>query len=262
MNVIRALAVVAFSLLLTACVTTTESPFSGKRDLDKAVETYIQIGYAHFENNNLFEAKRSLDQALDIDSRASGAHLGLARVYEVEREIDLADHHFRRAIRYDGGTEARFQYAVFLYNQGSYENARKEFDEVTEDTFYQRRALSFEYLALSARRVDRIDEAIAAYERAIVLDRLLVNSYVGLADLQFQRERMQEALRAYQGYVSLVRANRADQSPFTLWLGIRIAHAMNHDDLYSSLALQLRNRFANSPEFREFQSWKIEQDIS
>ncbi|MEP4545784.1 MAG: hypothetical protein ABJ000_06345, partial [Saccharospirillum sp.] len=89
MNVIRALALVAVSVLLTACVTTTQSPFSGKQDLDKAVETYIQIGYAHFENNNLFEAKRSLDQALDIDSRASGAHLGLARVYEVEREVDL-----------------------------------------------------------------------------------------------------------------------------------------------------------------------------
>lgn len=262
MNVIRAMAVVAFSLLLTACVTTTESPFSGKRDLDKAVETYIQIGYAHFENNNLFEAKRSLDQALDIDDEAPGAHMGLARVYEVEREIDLADHHFRRAIRYGGGTEARFQYAVFLYNQGSYENAREEFEEVTEDTFYRRRAQSFEYLALSARRVDRIDEAIAAYERAIVLDQLLVNSYVGLADLQFQQDRMQEALRAYQGFNALVRSDRANQSPFTLWLGIRIAHAMNHDDLYSSLALQLRNRFANSPEFREFQSWKIEQDIS
>lgn len=262
MKVIRILAAGVLSLLLTACVTTTESPFSGKRDLDKAVETYIQIGYAHFENNNLFEAKRSLDQALDIDGQAPGAHMGLARVYEVEREIDLADHHFRRAIRYGGGTEAQFQYAVFLYNQGSYENAREEFKDVTKDTFYQRRALSFEYLALSARRVDRIDEAIAAYERAIVLDQLLVNSYIGLADLQFQEERMQEALRAYEGYISLVRASRANQSPFTLWLGIRIAHAMNHDDLYSSLELQLRNRFANSPEFREFQRWKIEQDIS
>lgn len=262
MNVFRAMAVVAFSLLLTACVTTTESPFSGKRDLDKAVETYIQIGYAHFENNNLFEAKRSLDQALGIDGQAPGAHMGLARVYEVEREVDLADHHFRRAIRYGGGTEAQFQYAVFLYNERSYENAREEFADVVKDTFYQRRALSFEYLALSARRVDRIDEAIAAYERAIVLDRLLVNSYVGLADLQFQRERMQEALRAYQGYISLVRANRANQSPFTLWLGVRIAHAMNDEDLYSSLALQFRNRFANSPEFREFQRWKQEQGIT
>ena len=235
MNVFRAMAVVSLSLLLTACVTTTESPFSGKRDLDKAVETYIQIGYAHFENNNLFEAKR---------------------------EVDLADHHFRRAIRYGGGTEAQFQYAVFLYNERSYESAREEFADVVKDTFYQRRALSFEYLALSARRVDRIDEAIAAYERAIVLDRLLVNSYIGLADLQFQRERMQEALRAYQGYASLVRANRANQSPFTLWLGVRIAHAMNDEDLYSSLELQFRNRFANSPEFREFQRWKQEQGIS
>ncbi|MEP4548095.1 MAG: hypothetical protein ABJ000_18080, partial [Saccharospirillum sp.] len=140
--------------------------------------------------------------------------------------------------------------------------AREEFADVVQDTFYQRRALSFEYLALSSRRVDRVDEAIAAYERAIVLDRLLVNSYIGLADLQFQQERMQEALRAYRGYISLVRANRANQTPFTLWLGVRIAHAMNDEDLYSSLELQFRNRFANSPEFREFQRWKQEQGVS
>jgi type IV pilus assembly protein PilF len=203
----------------------------------------------------------SLDQALDIDSRAAGAHLGLARVYEVEREVDLADHHFRRAIQYDGGTEAMFQYAVFLYNQRSYNEARKRFLDVTKDTFYQRRALSFEYLALSSRRSDKTEEAIAAYERAIVLDRLLVNSHVGLADLQFQQEQMQQAMQAYQGFVSLVRAGRANQNPFTLWLGIQIAYAMGDEDLYSSLELQLRNRFSNSPEYREYQRWKQEQEV-
>jgi len=262
MNRLRGISLVLLSVLLTACITTTESPFSGKQDLDKAVETYIQIGYAHIENNNLFEAKRALDQALDIDSRAPGAHMGLARVYEVEREVELADHHFRRAIRYDGGTEAKYQYAAFLYNEGRFENARVEFDDVTKDTFYRNRAKSFEYLALSSRRTDRIEEAITAYSRAVVLDRLLVNSYVGLADLQFQQKRLPEAMSAYKGYISQVRAERANQSPFTLWLGIQIADAMNDEDLYSSLELQLRNRFGNSPEYREFQRWKQEQQSS
>lgn len=255
-----------FALLLVAmisgCVTTTTSPFAEKKDLDKAVDTYVQIGYRHFENDNLFQAKQALNRAMELDDNHSGAHLGLARVFDVEEEDELAEHHFRRAIRYDGGTEARFQYAVFLYNHKRYDDAYDEFGEVAEDTFYARRALSFEFLALSARRIDRIDEAITAYERAIVLDRLLVNSYIGLADLREQRGESEKAFKAYQGFVSLVRADRATQSAFTLWLGIRIAHQVQASNLLSSLELQLRNRFPDSEEYQQYRSWKQNKEAA
>lgn len=245
--------------LLSGCVTTSTSPFADKKDLSKAVETYTQIGYKHFENDNLFQAKRSLNQALEIDSRAAGAHLGLARVFDAEQDDELAETHYKKAIRYDGGTEALFQYGVFLYNHQRYKDAYNVFGKVTEDNFYERRAQSFEFLALTARRVDEIETAIRAYEKAIVLDRMRVNSYVGLADLYEQQDKPREAMKAYQGFMALVRAERARHSPHTLWLGVRIAHANNEPNMMSSLELQLRNRFPNSEEYRRYQLWKQEQ---
>ena len=253
---------VLVALVLTGCVTTTTSPFAEKKDIDKAVDTYVQIGYRHFENDNLFQAKQSLNRAMELEKNNAGAHLGLARVFDAEQEDELAEHHFKQAIRHGGGTEARFQYAVFLYNHQRYKDAYDVFGEVTEDTFYARRALSFEFYALSARRLDKIDESIKAYERAVVLDRLLVNSYIGLADLQEQKGNYNKAFEAYRGYVSLVRAGKADYSPYTLWLGIRIAHQVNSQDLQSSLELQLRNRFPNSQEYRLYQTWKQTQGAS
>lgn len=247
------------ALTLTGCVTTTTSPFEDTRDLGQAVETYIQIGYRHIENDNLFQAKESLREALEIDDRAAGAYLGLARVFDLEEDDELADEHFRRAIRYGGETEAEFQYGVFLYNERRYDDARDLFEEVTDDNFYERRAQAFEFLALTERRLENLDAAIRAYERAVVLDRMQVNSYLGLADLRYQQDLAGPALEAYNGYVSLVRAGRADYSPYSLWLGIRIAHRTGQSDLQSSLALQLRSRFPDSEEHRLYQSWREEE---
>ncbi|MHA7879079.1 MAG: type IV pilus biogenesis/stability protein PilW [Saccharospirillum sp.] len=249
-------------LLMSGCVTTTTGPFSDKRDLDEAVEIYTQIGYRHFERDNLFEAKRALDQALELDSRASGAHLGLARVFEREEEIELADEHFRDAMRFGGGTEARFQYAVFLYNQRRLEDALDQFLEVTSDRFYERRAQSFEFQALTARRLEDFDLAVESYERAVTLNRSLANSYLGLAELRRDRNQIPQAYQAYSGYIALVRAGQVNQTASTLWLGIRLANAMNDVNMQSSLELQLRNRYPESSQYREYQRWRQQQGQS
>ena len=256
MTPIKVVLSLVMALALAGCVTTTSSPFAEKKDIDKAVDTYVQIGYRHFENDNLFQAKQALSRAMELDKNNPGAHLGLARVFDVEEDDELAEHHFKKAIRHGGKTEARFQYGVFLYNHKRYEDAFDEFGEVTEDNFYARRALSFEFLALSARRLDKTDAAIKAYERAIVLDRLLTNSYIGLAELREQKGDSAKAFDAYRGFISLVRANRANHSAHTLWLGIRIAHQVSNENLLSSLALQLRNRFPNTEEYRLYREWK------
>lgn len=259
MMMLPALMVLVFAVFASGCVTTSSSPFAENKDLSEAVETYTQIGYRHFQNNNLFEAKQSLNQALSIDRKAAGAHLGLARVFDVEQDDDLAESHFKKAIRYGGGTEALFQYGVFLYNHQRYEDAFEVFGKVAEDKFYGRRALSFEFLALAARRVGDQETAIKAYERAIVLDRLLVNSYVGLADVYESRDQPAKAMNAYQGFLSLVRADKTTHTPHTLWLGIRLADATGNSNLLSSLELQLRSRFPGSDEYRRYQLWQLEK---
>lgn len=243
-------------VLLAGCVTTSSSRLDDQQDVDQAVQTYIQIGYRHFENNNLHQAKAALTEALSLDDEAAGAYLGLARVFDVERETELAEQNFQRAVRYGGGTEAMFQYAVFLYNEGRYQAARDRFKDVTDDAFFQRRAQSFEYLALSERRLGNNTAAIDAYGRAVTLDAERASAYLGLADLLYEQPEPAAAFDAYRSFMQLA---DADQSASSLWLGIRLAQSNRDIELANQLAEQLARRFANSEEFQLYQSWREER---
>jgi type IV pilus assembly protein PilF len=249
-------------LLFSGCVTTTIGPYEDKKDLSKAEETYIQIGYGYFEKGNLLEAKRSLIRALEIDDRSAGAHMGLARVYDRELEYDLADDHFKKAIRYGGNTEAHFQYGVYLYNRGEFKDAYRQFDTVLEDTVYVRRAQTFEYQGIVASRLDRNERAITYYKRAIALNAVLANSYIGLTNIYNEQQDYQNAYVYYSGFVKLVQAQLARHNASTLWLGIQLADELGDDNALSSFTLQLRNRFKESPEYQQYLKWQADKDAA
>lgn len=249
---------VAVVTLLSACVTTTTSRFDEQRDLDQSVQTYIQIGYRHFENDNLFQAKQALREALDLDAQAAGAHLGLARVFDAEQELEPADEHFQLAIRYGGGSEANFQYGVFLYNQGYYPAARDQFAEAANDLYYQRRAQSFEFLAISERRLNHNEAAIDAYERALVLDRNRVNAYLALAEMRFDRGEIDAAWTAFNGFADRVAEDQAQYGPYSVWLGIRIAAAAGQAERQAELVTLLQQRFADSEQYQRYLRWREE----
>lgn len=251
---------VLVATLLSSCITTRTSPYDDKKDLDKAEQTYIQIGYDYFQKDNLLEAKKALTKALDLNSRSAGAHLGLARVYERELEFGLADDHFRKSLRNSEDTEVHFQYGVYLYNRGEYKDSYRQFREVLEDPIYARRAQAFEYQGVVATRLSKIDEAISHYERAIALNRMMSNSYIGLARLHFNREEYRQAYDRYLGFIELVRAKLSSHNASTLWLGIQLADRLQEEDALSSYELQLRNRFSDSTEYQLYQEWKADKD--
>lgn len=248
--------------MLSGCITTTISPYEDKKDLEKAEQTYIQIGYDYFQKGNLLESKKALTRALELNSRSSGAHLGLARVFERELEYDLADDHFRKALRYSDDTEIMFQYAVYLYNRGEFKDSYREFEDVLKDTLYVRRAQAFEYQAVVSTRLSKTEEAIEYYQRAIALNRMMSNSYLGLARIYHNREDYRLAYSHYTGFLELVRAQLSRHTAASLWLGIQLSSEMGDENVLSSLELQLRNRFSNSNEYQLYQSWKADQEAA
>lgn len=248
------LAVIA--LVAAGCVTTKTGPYEDKKDLDKAEKTYIQIGYGYFQKGDLLKSKENLMNALDINSQSAGAHMGLARVYERELEFELSDDHFRKAIKYNGGTEAHFQYAVYLYNRGNLEASIDEFDTVLKDTLYARRAQAFDFKGLVANRLGMKEEAILAYQKAIVLNPSMSSSYLSLAAIYKEQEDYARAYRTYNGFVRLVRAKLARQNASTLWLGIQLAHEQDDSDAYASYALQLKNQYSKTKEYAQFMDWQ------
>ena len=259
---IRLLMMALVMLGLTACVTTTVSSFDAKKDLNKAALTYVQIGYGYFEQGANQQAKEALTKALAIDDQLPGAHMGLARVYDRELEFKLADSHFQKALRYGESTEGHFQYGVYLYNRGDYKGAYKQLNKTLEDTVSTRRAQAFEYQGIVASRLDKMDVAISSYNRALALNPLLGNSFLGLANIYFERQELSTAYRYYNGFVELVRAQHGRHNATTLWLGIQLAKVAQDKNALSSMTLQLKNQFPQSVEYQTYLRWQAEQDAA
>lgn len=241
---------------LSACVTTSTGPFDGKKDLAKAEATHVQIGYKFFEKEDFQNAKKSLITALDINPRSAGAHLGLARVYERELEFDLAESHFKKAIRYNPESEYHFQYGAYLYNRGEYKDAYKQFKEVLENTVYVRRAQTFELQGFVAQKLEKTDVALNMFHRAIAVNPMMASSYVALTRIYFEQKDYVTAAIQYKGFVDLVRAKVTRQNASTVWLGLQLARETNDEDSFASLELQMKNQFADSPEYQEYIAWK------
>lgn len=255
-RLLLSLSLITACVFLNSCVTTTTSSYENKKDLAKAEETYIQIGYGYFEQQNFLESKRALIKAIDLNDRSAGAHMGLARVYERELEFDLANDHFQKAIRYGDSSEVRFQYGVYLYNRGDLEGAFEHFDETLSDTVYLRRPQAFEFQGVVASRLGRETVAINHYERAIALNPSMSNSYLALTRIFNERGEYPRAYTYFKGYVNLVRAQIVRHNAATLWMGIQLANEVSDDDLAASLSLALRNRFPDSTEYQRYLAWK------
>jgi type IV pilus assembly protein PilF len=62
--------------------------------------------------------------------------------------------------------------------------------------------------------------------------------------LSFDQQNFLQARAYFQRYLAV-----GAQNPRTLWLGIRIEHALDDRDAVASYALQLKNKYPDSPEY-------------
>lgn len=260
MNWVRLTVISTMLGLLAGCVTTVKDPLSDEVNLQEAENTYVQIAYAHISRGNYQEAKRPLEKALELNDESGGAYIGLALIYAREDEPELAEKNFKLAMRYDETPEARYQYATWLYNQGRLKESYKQMNRVTQNTTYGRRSQAFEILGIISMRMEKPEQAVEHFEKAITLNRQQASAYINLAQAHLTLDREVAGYRAYQGFVRLVKIEMARHNAATLWLGVQLAHLNNDLNAEGSYSLQLEKLYPSSNEYLAYQSWKKEQN--
>jgi len=255
-KVIQRLSLLACALLVVGCVSTSSSVMDQKKDLRKAELTYVQIGYSHIKEGNYQSAKRPFERALEINKNSAGAFMGLAIVYAYEDEPELAEKNFGLAIRYDESPESRFQYAVWRYNVGDYDQAHEEFTQVVVDPTYAKRAQAYDILGLLELRMNKPDEAIKSFRKAITLSRQFASAYLNLSNAYMTIDDPVMAYDAYNGFTNLVRIGLANHSASTLWLGTQLAQLNADRGAVAVLSGQLIEKFPNSKEAEAYKAWK------
>lgn len=244
------------SMLVTGCVTTTDSRFEREADRQSAVDDYVNLATAYIGQGNFERARHHLDRALKLDTDAPNARAALGLVYNAEGEPELAQRNFERAISEDPDyTRARVYYGAFLFGQGRMADARDQFQAASRDTGYPDRGSVFFNLGMVQERLQEPDSAAVSYRRAVELTRGEARSLLALSRVLADIGNYDDAARQYSRLSALIEKNqRLAHSPESLFAGIQIARHYSDENQEASLALQLRNRF---PESAEYQQYKV-----
>ncbi|MDO8862122.1 type IV pilus biogenesis/stability protein PilW [Haliea sp. E1-2-M8] len=237
-------------VLCTGCVTTTDNVFTTPPAPQEALERRVALARQYIGQRDWDNAKRNLAQAVAIDDSNAEVHEAFALVYQSTGEKELAEESFEKAIRLDRNfSRARNNFAAFLYSEQRYADAEKQLEQVVKDTLYTGRTMAFVNLGLCRQQLDKPAAAEEAFRRALAMDRANSIALLELAQLRFEAGDHAEANRHYGTYRTAVRP----QSARALWLGIRLARAMDDRDAESSYALALGSLYPESPEFRDYQ---------
>lgn len=246
MMIVRSMiAALSMSLLLAGCVTTTEQPRRAT-DPSAARDSYIQLGLGYLQQGETHRAKSPLTEALKIDPRSAAAHTALALVYQQEGEYPSAEKHFRSALAIEPRS-ARIlnNYGAFLLARGRYHEALEHFQKAAEDTVYSERSRVFENLGLTHQRLGNIEEAKAAFERALRLNSRQPMAMLELARIEFEAQNFVPAWEYYRRFAQI-----SGQDASSLWLGVQLARRFEDHNSAASYAMQLRRLYPASPEAR------------
>jgi len=139
-----------------------------------------------------------------------------------------------------------------LYEQGRYADAIAQFRLAGEDPRSSSRAAAYANMGRSYQALGQLEEAQQAFSRSVRIDPDAVEPLYELARLHLAMGELRSAQRYYQQYLERI----GQQTPRSIWLGIRIADRSGDLDQLASLELALRQRFPSSAEFRAWQSWR------
>lgn len=244
---------VVVALMLTGCVSTTDSVLNSKANLDEALQTRVELARRYIGKGDWANAERNLKLALSMDDRSAEIYEAFALLYQGTGEEKRVRKNFQKALSLDPEfSRARNNYAVYLYSLGDYEAAAEQLNIVLEDTLYPQRPQAFVNLGLVYLQLNNPDKAALAFERALVMQRTNPVALMELAQICFDQGDIEQAQSHYGAYRLIVK----QQSARSLWLGIRLAKLVDDKNAQASYALALRNLFPKSAEYKAYQEMR------
>ena len=136
-------------------------------DPDAAVEKRVALARQYIGVGD-WKTLRNLELAQEVDPNNAEVFEAFALVYQSTGEFEMAENQFRAALKAEPSlSRARNNYAAFLYSQGRFIEAEREFYRVTEDTLYSGRPMAFVNLGLCRLQLEDNAGAEAAFTRAL-----------------------------------------------------------------------------------------------
>jgi type IV pilus assembly protein PilF len=245
------LVVMAACFLIAGCVTTTTTRgSSGKSDANTdagdAADLNYQLGARYYRNGNYDLARDRLLYSIELEPRNAVAHYTLALTYERLENLRLATESYEQAIRIaPRDYNVQNAYAVFLCNQGQFDEARKHFDRAIEVPDNDSSQVTMTNAGVCMMQKPDITQAEAYFRQALNRKTDFGEALIQLSLLKFGSGDYLGARAFLQRYLS---ANVP--SAGVLFLGVRIEKELGDERAETDYSNHILREFPQSPEAR------------
>jgi len=221
---------------------------SDETDARKRARIRLELAVGYFNNGQTTIALDEVKQSILADPTGLEAYNLRGLIYMRLNDIPLAEDSFKRALAIDAkSASVQHNYAWMLCQQSRYAEASQWFSSALKVPGYTERPKTLMAQGLCQLKNGKPAEAEQSLQSAYELD--AGNPVIGynLALVLFQRSELTRA----QFYVRRINNSELANAE-SLWLGIRIERRLGNRDAVGQLALQLKKRFAQSPEAAAF----------
>lgn len=241
------------TLFLIACASSPESGKTERRSKE-AAEVNAELGLRYMMDGEYALSMQKLQRALKFNPESVSANHYIAELYRRLEKYEEADRYFRIALDHaEKDYSLLNNYGVFLCNQGRIDEAEEQFIKVLDDPLYRARDQLYENMGLCMldgknQNKDEYREKAESYLRkALSINPRLPKSLIGMTQLSYENGKYMSARAYLQRYLEV-----GNQTPETLWLGIKVERILGNKNAVASYGMQLKGRFPESEEARQY----------
>lgn len=245
------------AILISACAAVGQNNTGGTSDiynetaLTARARAHTDLGAAYLQQGKFEIALSEFTEAIQIDPSYALAYNGMGLVRAALGEDALADASYKKSIELQpNNSESHNNYGSFLCSRKRYDESIGHFLTAVKNPLYGTPNLAYANAGICSARKNDNKNAEIYLNKALQIEPLTHSAATQLAEIQFNRGDASSAQKTLQN------ALIANPSPETLWLGIKVARALDDKDSASSYALQLRQQYPNSEQTRLLLSGK------
>ena len=192
---------------------------AGVTEDPQSAEAQLLLGQLLLSTQAFAEALPPLEAAVKLAPTHAEVHAALGSAYWRKGELDKAAAAYKRALELmPGDTDLRLANAELLLGLKQAAAAAAEFKKVVEAPGY-RDPIGWIKLGSAYRRMSppKVDEAVAAYRKALELDPKNATAAMGIGQAYFAGKRYDEAIRAFGEAAKLAPDVAADAEVAIAW---------------------------------------------
>lgn len=214
---------------------------------------HTELASAYFERGNMGVALEELRIATTADPNYAPAYSVFGLVHMELRENNVAERYFAKALALaPNDPDINNNYGWFLCRTGREERSISYFLAALKNPLYNKPARSYVNAGLCSMEKNSA-EAMDFFERALRSEPDNVIALINLASLQYKRGQLEAARENVKRVNKLI-----EPTSESLWLALRIERKLGDKAAENALAVQLRRRFAGSPEYESLLKGQFE----